>query len=328
MQKTWRIFRLLALFILALAAGNDFFRPQAIEAKTMVPIVMAPYFGSWLCTYAITNRLITSEQVELVIDQSIRFDDQMLAGNYPIGVMNTGAFAIAINRGIVPLKALSIYLAHTGIQKADGVAVVYTGKDSSLASPRDLAGRKIGVPGLQGGITSTFLGLLQDDYGIAANQLTLVDSPLPLLISLLKRGDLDAILLLGDPSVQAYYDADCKVLWNVDHAFHAKYGTSNPASFLVVQADYLANNRDQVMAVYDLLLRGRNYGEEHLSELSQRYAAEFGGEAEFYQNAYRRHYSVTFAPIADQLQDSVMAIFAYTKGRGIISGLPDPEAVF
>jgi ABC-type nitrate/sulfonate/bicarbonate transport system substrate-binding protein len=328
MQKIWRLFRLLPLIILALPAGNSFYSPQASKAKTMVPIVMAPYFGSWLCSYAITNRLITSEQVELVIDQSIRFDDQMLAGNYPIGVMNTGAFAIAANRGRTSLKALSVYLAHTGIQKTDGVAVVYTGKNSSLASPRDLAGRKIGVPGLQGGITSTFLGLLQDDYGIAADQLTLVDSPLPQLISLLKRGDLDAILLLGDPSVQAYYDADCKVLWNVDHAFQAKYGTTNPASFLVVQADYLANNRDQVRAVYDLLQQGRNYGEAHLVELSQRYAAEFGGKAEFYQNAYRRHYSVTFAPVAGKLQDSVMAIFAYTKGRGIISTLPDPMAVF
>lgn len=328
MQKTWRIFRLLPFIVLALLAGKGPSAPQAAAAKTVVPVVMAPYFGSWLCTYAITSRIVTSEQVELAIDQSIRFDDQMLAGNYPLGVMNTGAFAIGVNRGRTPLKALAVYLAHTGIQEAAGVAVLYTGKESSLASPRDLPGRKIGVPGLQGGITSTFLGLLHDEFGITAEQLTLVDSPLPQLISLLKRGDLDAILLLGDPAVQAYYDADCRVLWNVDQAFQAKYNTTNPASFLVVQADYLASHRDEVRAVYDLLLRGRDYGEKHLAELAQRYAAEFGGQADFYQNAYRRHYSVTFAPIAGQMQDSIMAIFGYTKDRGIISGLPDPAAVF
>jgi len=57
MQKIWLLFRLMPLIILALPAGNSFYSPQAAKAKTMVPIVMAPYFGSWLCSYAITNRI-------------------------------------------------------------------------------------------------------------------------------------------------------------------------------------------------------------------------------------------------------------------------------
>jgi len=69
--------------------------------------------------------------------------------------------------------------------------------------------------------------------------MTLVDSPAPQLITLLGKGDLDAALLLGDPSVQTYYNPSFKVLWDVDQTFEHAYGTYNPATFLVVQADYL-----------------------------------------------------------------------------------------
>ena len=105
-------------------------------------------------------------------------------------------------------------------------------------------------------------------------------------------------------------------------------GGAGSVSFLVVQADYLKNNRDVVKAVYDLLKESGQYGKEHMVELSQKYVAEKGGSAELYQKAYKDHYSVTFAPVEGQLQASVMAIFGFVKERGIISKLPDPATVF
>jgi ABC-type nitrate/sulfonate/bicarbonate transport system substrate-binding protein len=158
--------------------------------------------------------------------------------------------------------------------------------------------------------------------------MTIIDNGLPQLIEFLNKGDIDAALLLGDPSVQTHYNSNFKVLWNVDQAFEQKYGTYNPASFLVVQTDYLDNNRQIVEAVYDLLEKGREYGEAHLAELSEKYVAEYGGSAEFYQNAYHKHYSVTFDPIEGDLETGVMAIFNFVKDRGIISEMPAASDIF
>ena len=301
---------------------------SAPKTKTAVKVVMVPYFGTWMNNYAIMNGLVSSDKVDVTIDLTTSNDAQLLAGAYPIGAMSITGFATATEKSDIAFQAVGIYLADTGLDSSLGVDVVYTKADSKLTSPRDLAGKKVGVPGLQTAAAGTFLGLLKSVYGIDESQMTLVDSPAPQLITLLGKGDLDAALLLGDPSVQTYYNPSFKVLWDVDQTFEHAYGTYNPATFLVVQADYLKKNRDVVKAVYDLLKESGQYGKEHMVELSQTYVAEKGGSAELYQKAYKDHYSVTFAPVEGQLQTSVMAIFGFVKERGIISKLPDPAAVF
>jgi ABC-type nitrate/sulfonate/bicarbonate transport system substrate-binding protein len=324
-KKIWR--RLPFLLSIGLLAASASCSPTLATPAT-VKIVMAPYFGSWLCTYAITNGLVTTNTVNVTIDQSLKFDDQMMAGNYPIGAMSSAAFAIATEKSNIGFKTMGVYVAHSGIQSLNGTAVVYTKNDSTLRSPADLKGKKVGVPGLQSGTTSTFFGLLQSEYGVNESQMTIVDAAPPQLIELLRKGDIDATLLLGDPSVQTFYNPAFKILWNVDKTFRNKYGAYNPASFLAVQSDFLKKNPQVTRAVYDLLKKSRTYGEAHLVELSQKYAVEFGGTAEFYQNAYREHYSVTFDPIQGNLQTGVLAIFGFVKDRGIISKVPAPETMF
>lgn len=326
-HKKWTLVLCLLLGCLLVLPSVAGCRTAPTETPT-VSIVMAPYFGSWLCTYGITSGEVTSDKVNVTVDQSLKFDDQMLAGNYVIGAMNTAAFAVATERSAVALKTMGVYLAHTGLEATSGVAVVYIRQGGSLSSPADLAGKRVGVPGLQSGTASTFLGMLKSQYGIDESQLTMIDGAPPQLIEFLRKGDIDAALLLGDPSVQTFYSTDFKVLWNVDQAFEQKYGTYNPASFLAVQAGYLENNRQTAKAIYELLKESQQYGEERLVELSQKYVAEFGGSAEFYQNAYRLHYRVTFDAVEGKLETSVMSIFGFVKDRGIIGNLPQASAMF
>jgi len=86
MKHTKRItFSSIMLSIILLVSSAAGCNPSP-GTKASVNIVMAPYFGTWLCTYAITSGLITSDLVDITVDQSAKFDDQMLAGNYPIGV--------------------------------------------------------------------------------------------------------------------------------------------------------------------------------------------------------------------------------------------------
>ena len=170
--------------------------------------------------------------------------------------------------------------------------------------------------------------MLKSQYGIDESQLTMIDGAPPQLIEFLRKGDIDAALLLGDPSVQTFYNTDFKVLWNVDQAFEQKYGSYNPASFLAVQAGYLRDNRQTAEAIYELLKESQQYGEARLVELSQKYVAEFGGSAEFYQKAYRQHYRVTFDAVEGNLETGVMAIFGFVKDRGIIDNLPQASDIF
>ncbi len=312
----------LSLLVIALGGCSS---PE--KTRESIKIVMAPYFGSWLCTYAISNGLVTSDVVDVTIEQTASFDEQMLAENYPIGAISTSAFSMALETGI-SMKVMGVYLAQTGLEDTKGVSVVYVRADSSLSSPSDLAGKKVGIPVSQAGIASTFLGLLKSEYGISADEMTLQEAPLPQLIELVRSGAIDAALLLGDPSVQTHYNDSFKMLWNVDKAFEQEYGTYDPASFLAVQSGYLSEHGDAVEAVYDLLQESKQYGEAHLEELSAKYVAEYGGSADFYINAYTNHYSVTFEPVEGNLETSVMAIFQYVKDRGIIDVLPDPETDF
>lgn len=315
---------LAAVIVLCVALAGCF----GEQEKPAVKIIMAPYFGSWLCTYGIVSGEVVSEDVDVIIDQSLAFDDQMMAGNYPIGAMNTAAFAIGSQKSSYDLKALSVYLAHTGTDTTNGVAVVYVKKGSGLTSPQDLIGKKLGVPGLNSGTASTFLGLMKADYGIDEDQFNLIDGAPPQLLEFLRKGDLDATLVLGDPSVQAYASGEFDIIFNVDQAFEEKYGIYNPASFLAVRADYLQENPERMEAVYELLMESRLYGQERLAELAQVYVDEFGGNAAFYQNAYSKHYSVTFDSIDGELEEAVMAIFGFVKDRGIISSIPQSDELF
>ena len=52
---------------------------------------------------------------------------------------------------------------------------------SSINSPQDLVGKKVGVPDLTSSGTSAFLALLKKDYGIDQSQLTLVNDSNTLL---------------------------------------------------------------------------------------------------------------------------------------------------
>lgn len=335
-QKRW--FALLAIIIsliisLILVASLGLACTSTPKTKTPVKVVMANSFGSWMANYAITNGLVTSDKVDVTVDlvALTSFDDQMMAGNYPMGVMTSTTFAIAADKGGIAFQAMCIYLANRGKEGAKGVNIVYTKAGSALKSPQDLIGKRVGIPGLQSGASSLFLGMLKSEYGIDQGQITVVDSAAGQLIQLLSKGELDAALLNADPSVQTYYNTAYQTLWNVDQAFEQKYGTPAMATFLAVQSDYLKSDRSAVKATYDLLKESTEYGEAHLADLAQKYIdAQLGGTnpASFYQNAYLNHYSVTFSNIEGKTQSGVMAIFGFVKDRGIIDKLPDPAKVF
>jgi ABC-type nitrate/sulfonate/bicarbonate transport system substrate-binding protein len=206
--------------------------------------------------------------------------------------------------------------------------MIFTRKESDINASEDLAGKKVGVPGLKTTTTTIFLEMLKREYGIGVDDLELIDKALPTLPTLLDRGDIDAALMLGDVSVKTYYSDKYKRVWNVDEAFKRKYDEYPSVSLLVVRSDFYEKHKDRAEAVVDALMQSKSYGEEHIDEICRRYAEKFGGDADYYKNAYYNHYSIFLSPITDENEDAVMTVFEFTKTRGLIIEIPPSEDVF
>ena len=316
----------LIVVCLVIIAGGIALFMQRLAPEPPVRLVMGPFFGHYILSYPLENGLV-KPQTEIEIEQSLNFNEHMMAGGGDIGEMSTAAFAIAYEKGI-PLKTVCICFTHHGLQSGDGVAMVFTRKDSAINTPADLAGKKVGVPGLKTTTTTIFLEMLKREYGIGEDDLVLVDKALPTLPTLVDSGDIDATLMYGDISVQTYYSDKYKLVWNVDKAFKERYGDYTPASLIVVNTEFFEEHRDRAEAVLDDLKQSKSYGEEHLDEIASWYAAKFGGDADYYKTAYYNHYSVSLAPITDENREAVMTVFEFAKAQGLITEVPDPANAF
>jgi ABC-type nitrate/sulfonate/bicarbonate transport system substrate-binding protein len=320
------LFSILASFIL-LATGGFGCR-NIPPTKTTINVAMANFFNSWLTSYAIREKIVTSDRVDVNITLATDYETQILAGKFPMGAMATATFGVAYETSEIKFKGISTYIVHQGAQKQEGVNILYTRAESGIKSPAELVGKKVGVPDLTSSATSVFLGMLKQEYGISEDQLVLVNKQNPLLLELLRKGEIDAAMLGGNVSVQAFVDPGFKVLWNVDKDFRAKYGDYFFPSILIVEQSYLNDNPEVVKSVYSLLLESNEYGEQHLDELAAKYAAEYGQTADFYKLVFNEHSRTKMVHIEGKTRDTLITVFSLVKERGIISSVPDPAKVF
>ncbi|MCL2149653.1 MAG: ABC transporter substrate-binding protein [Dehalococcoidia bacterium] len=299
--------------------------------ESVVNMSMASSFNTWLATYAIREGKINSDLVNVNINIGSDHDLQMRSGKYPMGVLNTSAFAGVIQNENLSFVAISTFIIHEGALTREGVNYLLTRVDSDINSPADLVGKKIGVPDLQGSGTSCFLALLQENYGIGADDFSsLVDFSNTQLTNLLARGDLDAALIGQNIGVQATLNPAFKVVWSIDDAFFAKFGTPCVTSMLVVDSDFQKRNPELVKAAYDLLMESVIYGEEHIDELAPLYAVEYGDgtDADFYKMIYNAHSRCKLGEISGNVYDAVVGLFSFVMARGSIDSTPDPAVVF
>ncbi len=297
--------------------------------RVVVRIALSVPFNSWQTTYAIREGIIASDKVDVQISMSTDPESQLLSGNAEMSAMSTSAFAATLETADMPLKAVSTVVVQTGAQAAKGVNYLVALAGSDIQSPADLVGKTIGVPELNSSSTSTFLAFLKSDYGIDESQLTLVSKSNSVLIELLRKGELDASVLGQNVGVQAYAEPETfKIIWNLDETFIEKYNTPCVVSVMVVNGNFLAENREAVEATMELLKESADWGDEHLEQLASEYAAEFGKTAGFYQMVYNEHSRVMLNDIEGDVLDSIMAVFEFVRVRGLIDTIPDPAVVF
>lgn len=299
---------------------------QQPESQGPVRVVMGPFFAHYILCYPLDHEFV-KPTIGVEIEKTLNFNEHLMAGGGDMGEMSTAAFAIAYDKGI-PLKTVRIFVSHHGLESGEGVARVFARNESDIHMPEDLVGKKVGVPGLKTTTTTIFLEMLKRKYGIEEEELELIDKTPPMLPTLLDKGDIDAALMLGDVSVKTYYSNKYRDVWNVDEAFKQEYGEYPPASLLVVNAEFFEKHKDRAEDAIDTLIQSKSYGEAHIEEICEWYAKKFGGDAEYYKNAYYNHYAIFLTPITDENREAVMTIFEFTKDRGIITEVPDPANAF
>ncbi|MCL2281298.1 MAG: phosphate/phosphite/phosphonate ABC transporter substrate-binding protein [Dehalococcoidia bacterium] len=298
--------------------------------EEVISMPMASSFNTWLATYAIREGIVTSDKVKVSIELGNDHDIQMRSGKYPMGVMNTHGFAMAVQKENLQVVAISSVISHEGALEREGVNYMFARTSSSISSPFDLKGKKIGLPQPETAASNLcVLALLQEEYGLDFDDFaSLSYHPEAVLWSSLERGDLDAVLIGKNIGVQALQEPSFKVIWNVDDAFFDKFGAPLVASILVVKADFYEQNRATVKIVYDLLTESATYGAAHIDELAPLYAAEYGQDADFYKVIYNEHSSFKLTEIKDGVYDSVMGLFSLVMARGHIDSMLDPMVVF
>lgn len=116
--------------------------------------------------------------------------------------------------------------------------------DAEYASPKDLIGKKIGVPGLDWGYITAAQIMLQRFEGIdITNDYTLQVTPEATLIRLTDRGDLDAAFLDNPLTMTAQLEFDFKAIWGPGwEVWKEKEGGSNWNITMMAKDDWLDRN--------------------------------------------------------------------------------------
>jgi 4,5-dihydroxyphthalate decarboxylase len=101
------------------------------------------------------------------------FERAYFHGEFDIAEIGFSPYLIALSRGVSPYVAIPVFLSRMFRHSA-----VYIRTDRGIEGPADLRGKRIGVPEYQMSAVMWFRGYLQDEHGIAANDINWVQAGL------------------------------------------------------------------------------------------------------------------------------------------------------
>lgn len=130
-------------------------------------------------------------------------------------------------------------------------ATLMVPKDSSVTSPKDLAGKKVGVPGLDWGYVTAAQVMLKafEDVDIAKDY-ELQVTPEATLIRLANRGDLDASLLDNPLTILAALKFGFKTVWGPGaEVWKEKTGGSNWNISIMAKDEWIEANPELAKGV-------------------------------------------------------------------------------
>jgi 4,5-dihydroxyphthalate decarboxylase len=101
------------------------------------------------------------------------FERAYFHGEFDIAEIGFSPYLIALSRGVSPYVAIPVFLSRMFRHSA-----VYIRSDRGIAGPADLRGKRVGVPEYQMTAVLWFRGYLQDEFGIASEDINWVQAGL------------------------------------------------------------------------------------------------------------------------------------------------------
>ena len=167
---------------------------------------------------------------------------QLLSGGLQVAQMDTITFLQARTQGL-PVQII----AANGEQSTDGkpgqqsAGSIVTTPDSPITSPRDLAGKKVGVPGIKTQAWMNIRAIVDADGGDSA-QIEFVEVPPAQMIDLLKQGTIDAAIPSEPLASGSIANGVVKFIRNTD----VPGNKGVPSSVYVATRDFVAQNQDAI----------------------------------------------------------------------------------
>lgn len=165
---------------------------------------------------------------------------------------------------------------------ADSVLVVR--KDSGIISSRDLKGKKVGTAGLAMTPTVLFRELLNQEYGIKYDQVNFVLKPLPILLNILDKRQLDAVIVFNIFAYQASLNPKFLVLMDIDEeAKNFLIGDYPIVALLASNEDTVAHRGWEIKQILGVIKESNKYALTHKDEVARNLALDFDLDIETYK---------------------------------------------
>ena len=177
----------MALKIAAGLLGACLFGPAAAQTKislgyTQANAFMAAFVAKDQGFFAKHGLDVTLQ----IVPQGSTIASAMAGGTLQAGTLTPPAFLLAVEGGI----DAQVVAAATYQSKANPTIGVMAREGSNIRSATDMRGKRIGVPGLNGGNHIVMMKWLANN-GVEATQVTIVETAFPQMGDLLKGGQID-----------------------------------------------------------------------------------------------------------------------------------------
>jgi 4,5-dihydroxyphthalate decarboxylase len=217
------------------------------------------------------------------------FERAFFHGEFEVAEIGFSPFLIALSRGSTPYVAVPVFLSRMFRHSA-----VYIRSDRGINGPADLRGRTIGVPEYQMSAAMWFRGYLQDEFGIAPEDINWVQAGLenpgrrdkfplnlpkgfPLvsrndvtLSTLLADGEIDGVMSARTPSCYADGHPQVRRLFpdyrTAERDYYKKTGIFPIMHALGVRRDVYENNRWLPASLYKAFLKAKRLADAEFEE--------------------------------------------------------------
>jgi len=296
-RRAWLLVLLVVAMCATAACGSDD-EPESsgggstqASETTPVKLGIVEYTGIAPTQLGIDKGIFEKHGIALELvpaDNPAAISGQVLSGQLDLGFATTTFLLTAAAKG-APLQAVS---AVDGlINPDDAVSAIVVGKDSTIRSPKDLAGKTVAVVAL-GSELDVLMKKVTDDDGGDSSKVKSVQVPFPQMQAALKAGRVDAIVTT-EPFLTISEKAGGRVISEPE----VELLPNGSVTAYTASKQYVEKNGDVVERFQAAMRESLDYAKAHQDEALQAVSKVTGLSAE---EAEGQALGTIYAPTLDR----------------------------